>query len=198
MTAATASHLDAASEAYLADVLDAIEELGEVTLLAAYLVGSAAAGGFDPSRSDIDAIAVVDRPFGPDARTRLVAGIGRLGCPARGLELVVYVEGAQPPDFELNVNADASGAAERSDEPRHWFVIDAALAQDRAVSFGQDEPWQTYFEPVAPELIGAAMEESIVWSEAQPPGNEFARVNALRARHYLEQGEWISKQEVGG
>jgi len=34
------------------------------------------------------------------------------------------------------------------------------------------------------------------WSEAQPAGDEFARVNAVRSRHYLETGEWLSKAEA--
>jgi hypothetical protein len=197
MTVASATYLDTTSEAYVADVLDAIEEHGLVTVLAAYVLGSGAIGGFDPQTSDIDLVAVVDRGFDADARAALVERIGRLGCPARGLELVVYVEGAQPPDFELNVNADAHGAAERPDEPAHWFVIDAAVAQEYAAPFGDDEPWQTFFSPIAPERIREAIAESIAWSERQAPGNEFARLNALRSRHYLDRGEWISKKEVG-
>ena len=34
--------------------------------------------------------------------------------------------------------------------------------------------------------------ESLAWS-AQSSELEFARLNAARARHYLEHGEWISK-----
>ena len=186
--------LDAVVETYVADVLDALEEAG-VNVLAAYLVGSAATGDFDRATSDLDVVAVIDRPLATEDRERLTGAIGRLGCPARALELVAYVRGNQPPDFDLNVNADSRGARE-VEAPTHWFVIDAALAQERALPFGGDEPWSAHFEPVAEEHLREALVQSIAWSEAQPVEDEFARVNAIRARHYLETGEWLPKSEA--
>ena len=182
--------LDAVVETYVADVLDVLEDAGGVTVLAAYAIGSIATGDFDPERSDLDLVAVVEAPPARSA----VEAIGRLGCPFRALELVVYVDGEQPPHFALNVNADASGAFERPDEPPFWFVIDAALAQERAVAFGDDEPWSAHFAPVSEERLREALVQSIAWSEAQPVDNEFARRNAARARHYLETGEWLPKK----
>jgi hypothetical protein len=182
---------DTVVETYVADVLDALEDAG-VAVLATYLVGSAATGDFDPATSDLDVVAVIDRPIASDDRKRLVEAIARLGCPARALELVAYVRGNQPPDFELNVNANADGAAE-VEAPAHWFVIDAALAQERAEPFGDDGPWSQHFDPVGEERLREALVQSIAWSEAQPADDEFARVNAIRARHYLETGEWLSK-----
>src|SRR5205085_11471124 len=104
---------------------------------------SAATADFDPATSDLDVVAVIDRPIASDDRRRLVEAIARLGCPGRALELVAYVRGNQPPDFELNINADASSAAE-VEAPAHWFVIDAALAQERAKPFGDDGPWSKH------------------------------------------------------
>ena len=196
MTVADSTYLDATAEAYVVDVLDAIEEDGGVTVLAAFVLGSGALGGFEPGRSDIDLVAVIDRPLAGRSRADVIEAIGRLGRPARALELVVYVRGAQPPDFELNLNVDAAGARELPDEPKHWFVIDAAIAQERATSFGDDEPWSAFFEPVSEERLRAAVEDSIAWSERRPADDEFARLNAIRARHYLEHGEWITKEEA--
>ena len=187
--------LDTMVETYLADVLDAVEEAGGVVVLAAYPIGSAATGAFDPETSDLDVVAVVDKPLG-ERRGHVVEAIGSLGCPFRALELVLYVKDSQPPDVELNVNANSGGAVEKPDEPGFWFVIDAALAQDRAVSFGDAEPWSSYFEQVPEERLREALVQSITWSEAQPPENAFARLNATRARHYLETGEWLTKKEV--
>jgi len=34
-------------------------------------------------------------------------------------------------------------------------------------------------------------------SARQPVEDEFVRLDAARARHYLEHGEWISKPEAG-
>lgn len=196
MSVAVASYLDATADAYVANVLDTIEEDGGVTVLAAYVLGSGALGGFDAETSDIDLVAVVDRAFGEDGRAAVVRGVGALGCPVRGLELVAYVKGAQPPGFELNVNADAAGARECPDEPAHWFVIDAAVAQEFGVPFGDGEPWAAFFAPIAADRLREALHESIAWSERQGPDDAFARLNAIRARHYLEQGEWISKKEA--
>ena len=187
--------LDGVVDTYVTDVLDAIEEAGGVTVVAAYLIGSAATGDFDPAQSDLDVVAIVDRPL-RGARVPVVEAIGRLACPFRALELVVYVQGEQPPNFELNVNADRSAVVEKPDEPRFWFVIDAALAQERAVPFGDDEPWPTWFAPVTEERLREALVQSVAWSEAQPSEDEVARLNAIRARHYLETREWLAKSDA--
>jgi hypothetical protein len=57
-------------------------------------------------------------------------------------------------------------------------------------------PWNDVFEPIPPERIRRAARESLAWSGRHAAGDEFARVNALRARHYLERGEWLSKAEA--
>jgi hypothetical protein len=43
--------------------------------------------------------------------------------------------------------------------------------------------------------VREAVEQSLAWS-AEWPDLEFARLNAARARHYLEHGEWLSKGDV--
>ena len=179
--------VDTVVETYVADVLDALEEAG-VTVLGAYLTGSVATGDFDPETSDLDVVAVIDRPLASEDRKRLVEAIGRLGCPARALELVAYVRGNQPPDLELNVNASAADSAE-VEAPTHWFVIDAGMAQERIPA------WKDYFDPISEERLREAVVSSLAWSKEWPE-LEFARLNAARARHYLEHGEWLSKQEA--
>jgi predicted nucleotidyltransferase len=195
MTVADGTYLDTTAEAYVAEVLDAIEEVGCATVLATFVLGSGALGGFDPERSDIDIVTVIDAPLESQARADVIERVGQLEIPARALELVVYVRGAQPPNFELNLTVDAAGARELPDEPRHWFVIDAAIAQGRSTAFG-DEPWSAFFEPVSQERLRGALLESIAWSEQKPPGDEFARLNAIRSRRYLEDGVWMSKAEA--
>ena len=115
-----------------------------------------------------------------------------LESPVRDLELVVYVDGAQPPDFELNVNE----GEERLDAETFWFVLDAALAQEHAVPLLHGRAWSEFFEPVSAERTRDAMQASLDWTGRQPPENAFARAHAARARHYLERGEWISKKEA--
>lgn len=176
-------------EAYAAAAAHTAESL--VPVLEAFVVGSAAAGGFDPATSDLDLVLVVERPLA-ERRGELLERLRALGSPFRDVELVVYVAGSRPPDVELNVNA----GEERPDEEPFWFVLDAALAQERAVPVLARHDWNDVFEPVEPERVREAMRASLAWAERQPPRDEFARLHAARARHYLEHGEWISKEEA--
>ena len=179
-------YLDARTAAYVEDVLGAIA--AHVPVVEAYLVGSGAAGGFDPSTSDVDVVAVVERPLASD-RQRVVDAIRALPCPVRDLELVLYVGGAQPPRFELNLNH-----GQETDAEPFWFVLDAALAQEHAVPLLRGRPWTDVFYRIEEEQIQAAVRESLEWAEARD--DEFAHVTATRSRHYLEHGEWISKMET--
>ena len=189
MTVAVATYLDPASEAYVADVLAAID--ATVPVREGFLVGSGAVGGFDPRTSDIDLVVVVAEPLG-DGRGSVVRSLLELPCPVRDLELVLYVEGRQPPDFELNVNE----GVERPEEDAFWFVLDAAVAEEQAIPLLLGRPWSEFFTPISSDQLRAALLESIAWSESRPADNQFARVNAIRARHYLDHGEWISKEDA--
>jgi predicted nucleotidyltransferase len=180
-------YLDARTATYVDAVLGAIAM--HVPLVEAYLEGSGAAGGFDASTSDVDVVAVVERPLGAD-RQRVIAAIRALPCPVRDLELVLYVEGTQPPSFELNLNH----VEEEADAEPFWFVLDAALAQEHAVPLLNGRPWTDVFDRVEEEGIREAVRESLEWAEARD--DAFARSTAVRSRHYLEHGEWISKAEA--
>ena len=160
---------------------------------AAYLLGSAAVGGFDPRTSDVDVVVVIERPLGTE-RARVVRQLVALEVPVRDLELVVYVQGSQPPNFELNLNE----GVERPNEEPFWFVLDAALAQEHAVPVWGKHAWSQFFDPISPETTRTAMEESLAWAQRQPRDDDFARVHAVRARYYLEQGEWIGKDAAEG
>ncbi len=179
------TYLDASAEAYRARVVEAIAESVEV--LASFVLGSGLVGGYRPGESDLDLVVVVDGPLRGEARRCTIERIAALELPGRRLELVVYVRGRQPPAFELNLEVDRESAREAPDEAEHWFVIDAAIAQDRSPG------WTDCFERIPEERTRAAVEASLRWSE-QRPELEFARLNALRARHYLDHGEWISKE----
>jgi predicted nucleotidyltransferase len=181
------SYLDETAERYRDAVVEAIAE--HVEVLASFVLGSGLVGGYRPGRSDLDMVVVVDRPLAGDARREAIDRLAELPLPGRKLELVVYVRGHQPPDFDLNLEVDNDGAREAADEAPHWFVIDAAVAQDRAAG------WLDWFEPVTAQETRAAVEQSLAWS-AEHPDSEFSRLNAARSRHYLEHGQWISKREV--
>ena len=183
----TSTHLDAAAEAYRAAVLAAIGE--EVGVLDSFVLGSGLIGGYRAGESDLDLVVVVDAPLRGEARRRVIEWIAALDLPGRRLELVVYVSGQQPPDFDLNLEDDDAGTREAPDELDHWFVIDAGMAQERIPT------WKDYFDPISEERLREAVVSSLAWSK-EWPDLEFARLNAARARHYLEHGEWLSKQEA--
>jgi len=182
------SHLDETAERYRSAVAGALA--GEVEVLDSFVLGSGLVGGYRPGESDLDLVLLVDCPLAGEARRRVIERIAALPRPGRRLELVVYVRGSQPPRFELNLEVDDAGAREAPDEAAHWFVIDAAIAQERLPR------WREWFESIPEERIREAVEQSLTWS-AEHPELDFARVNAARARHYLEHGEWISKPEAG-
>lgn len=175
---------------YLDELVAALRETAE--LEAVYLVGSAARGAYEHGRSDVDVVAVTARRLSEAEKRELVERVEALDCPARGLELVVYARGAQPPEFEVNFNGGPRMARHVSfdpaAEPRHWFVIDAAIAEEHAVPL-VGPPWSEIFEPVPAGRARAAVLDGLAWAERNEPGD----ANAARARHYLETGEWTTK-----
>lgn len=181
----TPSHLDQAAEEYRADVVSAVGE--EVEVLDSFVLGSGLIGGYRPGESDLDLVIVAAAALRGEGRHRAIERIAALDLPGRRLELVVYVSGRQPPDFELNLEVDEAGAREAPDELDHWFVIDAGMAQERIPA------WSAYFDPIPEERLHEAVLDSLAWSN-EWPDLEFARLNATRARHYLEHGEWMPKQ----
>jgi predicted nucleotidyltransferase len=177
---------EAQLELYVADVVEAIARV--VPVAGAYVLGSALLGGFDPSSSDVDVVIAVERPLAAAERTAIVQALDGLPSPFRKLELVVYAQGARPPAYELNY-PDGDG------EAAHWFVLDAAIGQERSKPL-VGRRWDEVLEPVSEVETRAAAQQSIEWSARQPANNEFACVNAVRARHYLEHGEWLTKKEA--
>jgi predicted nucleotidyltransferase len=181
--------LDARSEAFVADVLRIVDS--SVPVLEAFLLGSGSVGAFDPSTSDVDLVVVIERALGSQ-RATVVTQLAALEPPVRDLELVVYVEGRQPPAFELNLN----GGEERPNAEPFWFILDAALGQEHAVPMWGRRRWSEFFDPISPERTRKAMQRSLEWAQRQASGNEFARLQAARASHYLATGQWITKKEA--
>ena len=169
---------EAQLEAYVTEVVEAV---GPVA--GAYLLGSGLLGGFDRGTSDVDLVVVTERPLDDDRRGEIIEALDALPRPFRKLELVVYAAGAKPPAYELNY-PDGDG------EPEFWFVLDAAIAQERAVPFA-GRPWHELLEPVSEEETRHAAEELLRWAEERQE-----EVHAARARHFVEHGEWITKEEA--
>jgi predicted nucleotidyltransferase len=164
---------EAQLETYVGDVVEAVEAAAPVAR--AFVVGSALLGGFDPATSDVDLVVVVEAPLETE---RLVSRLDELGTPFRKLELVVYARGAKPPAYELNY-------PDGPDEPDFWFVLDAAIAQEHA------DGWLDVLQPVTETETRRAAQELLAWAEERDEA-----VHAARARHYLEHGNWITKEEA--
>jgi predicted nucleotidyltransferase len=175
---AVATELDAAVEAYVGGVIERIGEVAEVR--GAYVLGSGLLGGFNPTTSDIDLVVVVARALDAREREEIARLVAELPVAARKLELVVYAAGARPPHYELNY-PDGDG------ESPHWFLVDAAVAQDHATPFVGAE-WRDLIAPVQEDEVRAAVETGL---QNEPDGP-----NAIRARRYLEDGVWISKTQA--
>ena len=171
-------------EAYVAQVVDAVDTVAPVA--GAYVLGSALLGGFDPATSDLDLTLVVERPLEADERARIWRALDALPVPVRKLELVVYAAGARPPAYDLNY-PDGDG------EPGFWFVLDAAIAQERAQPL-RGRPWRELLRSVTEAETRRAAEEMLRWAEERD--DELARPHGVRARHYLEHGTWMTKAEA--
>jgi predicted nucleotidyltransferase len=162
---------------------------------AAYVVGSAARGAFEPGTSDLDMVVVLR---GEPSRDELRALAERVKAvdvaPARGLELVAYAGGR----VVLNVNA-GPGMTEHvgfeGDDPAFWFVLDRAIAERHAVTL-TGPPWSESFEPVPREEVLDALAASLDWHADEEPATRNAVLNTARAWRWLDTSEWVTKPEA--
>jgi len=188
--------LPAAVGGYLDQVVSVLEE--RTDLVAAYLLGSAAYGGYEHGRSDVDVTAVVARGLSLDEKDELVAAIEALECPARKLELVVYSQeeaARETPRFDLNLNTGDSVAFEPGEESPHWFALDRAVGEKHAVALrGVD--WNELFVAVSRKQLLDAFETALGWQERDDPLGRSSVLNACRIWMWLETWEVVTKQEA--
>jgi hypothetical protein len=177
------------------------EQLGD-RLRGAWLVGSAAIGGFQPERSDLDVQAVATVVLPEPERRRLAQSLSHeaLPCPARGLEFVLYAEAdllrVEGPAFQLNLNTGARMARhvafDPAADPRFWFVIDVAMAREHNRRLAGASA-----EDVLPELPRAlvlrALLDSIAWRRQRDDPYADPGASACRAWAWATDGRWRSK-----
>jgi predicted nucleotidyltransferase len=176
---------------YLDDLVARLAEIAD--LHAVYLLGSAASGGYEHGRSDVDIVAVTSRSLAEDERHALAEAAESLPCPARKLELVVYPLGSDR--HEINLNTGEKVSFDPGEDPAFWFVLDRAIAEQHAVVL-MGPPWSEVFEPVRGEAVLAALDEALDWQEREEPIGRSSVLNACRAWMWLERGEWGSKPEA--
>jgi hypothetical protein len=176
-------------------------------LVGAWLLGSAALGGFDVERSDVD-ILMVSRTLVPLARRRTVAesiGPDTLACPAQGVELVWYAQVdvqplGDPPSYQLNLNGgrlrDAKIQFGPGEEADHWFVIDLEIGRAHAVPLIGPALAEVTAPIPRPRLL-AALSSSLAWHDANVAGSPNRVLNAARAIRWVETGVWTNKVDAG-
>ena len=189
----------------LRDYLDRlVARLGD-RVVGAYAVGSLALGAYEPGRSDVDVLAVVD--------SRLTAGEllaiaercshRALPCPARKLELVVIGAAearAGRPDWQLNLNTgegiDDHVGLDPAAEPRHWFVLDLALAHEHGIALS-GAPARELVAAPGRAVVEEAQAAAVAWYARNEPGSA-AVLAACRAWHWQETGRFVAKRDALG
>jgi Domain of unknown function (DUF4111) len=176
-------------------------------LVGTYLVGSAALGGYVHGRSDIDVIAVASIPLTTSEKESVVEALSypRLECPTRGLEFVLYELASvttPQPDAAFGINLNTGPRMELhvsfnpTADPRHWFVIDRAIARINGVALRGPQP-ERLFSPLPRLWILQALSESLVWHRTHDLAGHPSVLNACRAWKYASEGRWLSKMRAG-
>jgi hypothetical protein len=173
-------------------------------LLSVLSIGSYALGAFDPRRSDLDVIVVVDRPLTVSDWDAVVDHCSHesLPVPARKLELVAYTrpQVAAPrrnQGWELNFHTGPRVRHAGHDpmaESWHWFVLDLAQARAHAITIhGEDA--RDVIGPVSDALVQDAMAAALTWYALHEPGPQLM-LAAARAWRWNLDHVWSSKAEA--
>lgn len=188
-----------------------MEILGE-NLVGLYLHGSIAFGCFNPWKSDVDYIAVVQAPLAPDTRLRLLEAVYRLNrqAPPKGLEMSVVLQRycrdfVYPTPFELhfsNMHRDAYARdphgfadAMRGTDPdlaAHFTVLrhkGIALCGPPVSSVFGAVPWENYLDSICADIADA---ETAVQSDPI-----YVLLNLCRVLAAVREKRVLSKAEGG-
>ncbi len=194
------STLDTAAENYLEELVARLREVLEDVLVGVWLLGSGARADYIPGRSDLDVAVAISRPL---ARAEKEAVVERcrhdaLACPAKGLELVLYVPSSAPA-YELNLNggpvAPFHVSYDAFEDEAHWFVVDLAAARDNNRALLGPPLTEVFPEPVA-AAVREAVNAVLDWQESSEGTAPNSALNACRAWYFGVEGGWISKSEA--
>jgi Domain of unknown function (DUF4111) len=190
-------------DGFTESVVQRLHDLLRDGLVGTYLVGSAALGGYLHGRSDIDVIAVASTALTTNEKQAIVEALShpRLECPTRGLEFVLYelASVATPRSdaaFEINLNTgprmEPRVSFDPAADPRHWFIIDRAIARSHGVRLRGPQP-ERLFSPLPRRCILEALSESLVWHRTHDLVGHDSVLNACRAWKYATEDGWSSK-----
>jgi hypothetical protein len=196
---------DTALVRYVDEVVAEADAALHRSLVAAHVVGSVANGDVRGQASDLDLLLVVGRCLDPDLLRRAGERLADLAgdCPMRGLEAVAYrrdvlAHPRYPLPYELNCNGGRAipRHVATAGDPGFWFLLDVAAAPRarphplRRTGPGPRRP--------GPRRRGAArLRDSLRWHRTAGGTGPDAVLNACRAWHWLDHGEWLSKTAAG-
>jgi hypothetical protein len=188
---------------YLSEVTLRLEDHLERRLAGAWLIGSGALGDFDTMRSDLDVQSVCTTRLARPELECLAAALSHtaLPCPVRGLEFVLYaredLSDSQGPAFQLNLNTgpgmEHHVGYDPDAEPRFWFVLDIAIARERARPLAGLPPGALLPAPSRP-LVLSALRAALRWYRGYD-GAE-AVLAACRGWAWATEGRWLSKGDA--
>jgi predicted nucleotidyltransferase len=168
------------------------------------LIGSAALGDYVHGSSDLDVAVIAPGPVGDPEAVAAPLRHSALPCPARRLELVVYrAEQAAAPtrdiEFELDLNTGEEVdrlLTELGDEAGHWYLIDLAIAHEHGRSLAGPPAGDVIGAPPHTDVIDALL-AGLAWAIAEEPDTLNTVLNACRAWHFAETGDWLAKRAAG-
>jgi hypothetical protein len=184
---------------YLGELVTRLHlELGD-DLVGVWQFGSGALGDFDPLRSDLDVQAVTARRLPTAVRDRIVARLSHptLGCPVRGLELVLYArDDLAAASYQLNLNTGPRMRQHASQDPREdpafWFVIDLAIGREHGRPLFGPAPAEV-IPPFPRQLIASSLREALRFWTGPEGSAAQAVLAACRAWAWAVDGVWLSK-----
>lgn len=175
-------------------------------VLAVYLHGSGALGGWRPEVSDVDVLVVVgDHVSAAAARVLGMGAAGTAGaCPGTGLELSIVARAAAAapsPPWPFVVHVAATNVAQRLVVLGEGHPGDPDLLLHYAVcrasgTAAHGPPAAEVVGPVPRPAVLAALADELEWglTHAAP---HYALLNACRALVYLHDGRLVAKPTGG-
>jgi hypothetical protein len=178
-------------------------------LIGIYLRGSLAMGDFDPATSDIDLLAVTERPVSEGEFQRLSEfheHLARSPNPFANEIEIAYIERTAVRRYEPGQRHPTLGRGETLvwTEHRDNWVLERWMVRERGVALIGPDP-RTLIEPVTPEAMCAAVRTRLCdwadWAAAPDDADEIERTGAqaytvetmCRALYTLATGTLESK-----
>lgn len=173
------------------------------SLVGAYFVGSMALGGYVPSESDVDIVAVCANAIPEEMKESIADAIvdTTASCPARGLEFTLYrrevvVSAPMAADFEVNANGGPrmprAVHLDARAESGFWYVIDRAIAHRGGVTICGPRPAEV-FSDVTRRVLLDSMIESMRWHRQHEKATLYSVLNASRAWRFAAEDVLGSK-----